>query len=50
MRRSSLWLITLVLFSQSAQAEGFKCTLNRDTKVGANGAYEAEDHASVGLD
>jgi hypothetical protein len=52
--RTHSWVLSvvlvLVLVSQSAYAEGFKCTLNHVTRVGANSSYEDDTSANLNTD
>jgi hypothetical protein len=48
--RIHLWSFALVLFSQSAHSEGFKCTLNHVTRVGADGSYQDGDRENLNVD
>lgn len=48
--RTLLWILAMVAVSQSAQAEGFKCTLHHETRVGANGWYDDSTNANPNTD
>lgn len=50
LRRICWALVMLIPLSQSANAAGFKCTLNHTTRVGASGSYEDENSKSTTVD